>query len=234
MNWWVGTSGYSYKEWKGNFYPEKLPAKDMLAHYGGKLTGVEINNTFYRLPKASVLEGWAAQVPESFRFVLKASRRITHFARLKDDATEATDYLLDTATALGPRLGNVLFQLPPNFKADVPRLEAFLERMPEGTRAAFEFRHESWLTPETHEVLRAHNAALCLADADDADEPAFVATADWGYLRLRRTSYDEEDLKRWLARVRDSGWTDAYVFFKHEDEGTGPRLAGRFLELARG
>jgi uncharacterized protein YecE (DUF72 family) len=128
----------------------------------------------------------------------------------------------------------VLFQLPPNFKADVPRLEAFLERMPEGTRAAFEFRHESWLTPETHEVLRAHNAALCLADADDADEPAFVATADWGYLRLRRTSYDEEDLEPWLARVRDSGWTDAYVFFKHEDEGTGPRLAGRFLELARG
>ena len=233
MNWWVGTSGYSYKEWKGSFYPEKLPAKDMLAHYGTKLTGVEINNTFYRLPRADVLTTWASQVPESFRFVLKASRRITHFSRLKESAAEPTQYLVDTASALGDRLGCFLFQLPPNFKADVPRLEAFLQTLPPGTRAAFEFRHDSWQTPETHDVLRAAGAALCLADADDADEPEFVSTTDFGYLRLRRTAYDEDALARWHEQAKGAGWTDAFVFFKHEDEGTGPRLAGRFLERAR-
>jgi len=232
MNWWIGTSGYSYKEWKGSFYPAKLAAKDMLSYYGERLNAVEINNTFYRLPKTSVLEGWGGHVPEDFRFVLKASRRITHFARLKEEAAEPTEYLLKTAASLGARLGPILFQLPPNLKAEPERLAAFVARLPDGVRAAFEFRHESWREPAVHDVLRERNAALCLADADDADEPEMVSTADWGYLRLRRTAYDDAALARWAKRARDAGWTDAYVFFKHEDEGTGPELAARFREVA--
>jgi uncharacterized protein YecE (DUF72 family) len=232
MNWWIGTSGYSYKEWKGPFYPEKLPAKDMLSYYAQHLNAVEINNTFYRLPKASVLEAWAEQVPADFRFVLKASRRITHFARLKEEASEATEYLLKTAASLGARLGPILFQLPPNLKADHERLAAFVGRLPDGVRAAFEFRHESWLDAATHDALRARNAALCLADSDDGEEPELVSTADWGYLRLRRSEYDEAALARWAGHARSAGWSDAYVFFKHEDAGAGPKLAARFRELA--
>ncbi len=229
----VGTSGYSYKEWKGSFYPEDLKNADMLSYYGRRLNAVEINNTFYRLPKASVLEGWAEQVPKSFRFSIKASRRITHFKRLKPEAKDETEYLLDTVRTLGSRLGTLLFQLPPNMKADVDRLAAFVDLLPSGAPAAFEFRHDSWKDPAVHEVLRSHGAALVCADTEDSeeDEPV-VATAPWGYLRLRRPTYDEDDLRRWAESVRAQPWDRAFVFFKHEDEAAGPRMAGRFMELA--
>jgi uncharacterized protein YecE (DUF72 family) len=229
----VGTSGYSYKEWKGSFYPEDLAAKNMLSYYGERLDAVEINNTFYRLPKASVLESWASQVPDGFRFSIKASRRITHFTRLKEEAREPTEYLLSTIGALGERMGVLLFQLPPNLKKDTPRLEAFLEVLPEGTPAAFEFRHDTWKDDEVHAVLRARDMALVCADTEDSntDEP-LVSTASWGYLRLRRPDYDDADLARWAQQVATLGWKRAFVFFKHEDEGAGPRLAARFREVA--
>jgi uncharacterized protein YecE (DUF72 family) len=229
----VGTSGYSYKEWKGSFYPEDLAAKDMLAYYAGRLNAVEINNTFYRLPSASVLEGWASQVPASFRFSVKASRRITHFARLKEEAREPTEYLLSTVQALGPKLGVLLFQLPPNLPADVQRLGSFLEVLPKGTPAAFEFRHESWKEPGVHDLLRARGVALVCADTEDSqDDEPIVPTAPWGYLRLRRPDYSDADLSRWAKRVQGSGWERAFVFFKHEDEGAGPKLAARFQAIA--
>jgi uncharacterized protein YecE (DUF72 family) len=230
MKLYVGTSGYSYKEWKGIFYPEKLPAKEMLSYYASRLPAVEINNTFYRLPQQSMLEGWKAQVPENFRFSLKASQRITHFKRLNNVADE-TKYLLETAACLEDRLGVILFQLPPNMKKDLARLEAFLKILPAETRAAFEFRHPTWLEDDVLEVLRQAGQALCISDTDDMPASHIDRTADWGYLRLRRVLYDDMALQEWLQRVRDQNWTEAFVFFKHEDEGTGPRLAGRFLEL---
>ncbi|MDX1646000.1 MAG: DUF72 domain-containing protein [Longimicrobiales bacterium] len=228
----TGTSGFSYKAWKGSFYPEDLSSEDMLGYYGERLGAVEINNTFYRLPKASTLEGWAAQVPDHFRFSIKASRKITHFSRLKESARDPTSYLLSTVETLGERLGALLFQLPPNFKKDVARLESFVEMIPEGRPAAFEFRHDSWADEEVREILERHDIALVCADTEDAeeDEP-IVATTSWGYLRLRRPGYDDDDLKRWVDRVRSTGWDRALVFFKHEDEGAGPRMAGRFREL---
>ncbi len=236
----VGTSGYSDKEWKGPFYPEKLPPRDMLRFYAERLPAVEINNTFYRLPKASVLESWASQVPSGFRFAIKASRRITHFKRLKE-ADDETDYLLRTTAKLGERLGVVLFQLPPKLAKDLERLERFLAILPEGTRAAFEFRHDSWLDEEVCAALRRRNCALCLADTDEgpadgdgiaAGEP-LLSTADWGYLRLRRPDYTREALAGWAERIRGTGWRDAFVFFKHEDEGAGPRMAADFIDASR-
>jgi uncharacterized protein YecE (DUF72 family) len=225
----VGTSGYSYKEWKGSFYPEDLAAKDMLPYYGERLGAVEINNTFYRLPKVSVLESWAAQVPESFRFSIKASRRITHFTRLKEEAREPTQYLLSTVETLGDRLGVLLFQLPPNLKKDPERLRGFLDMLPAGTAAAFEFRHESWHDDEVFDLLRGRDMALVCADTDDGDDDqAIVETAPWGYLRLRRPDYSAVDLQRWAERLRATTWSRAFVFFKHEDEGAGPRMAAEF------
>ena len=235
MELYVGTSGYSYKEWKGSFYPEDLAPKDMLSYYGTRLNAVEINNTFYRLPKASVLESWAAQVPEAFRFSIKASRRITHFARLKDEARDPTEYLLSTVRVLGERLGVLLFQLPPNLKADAERLEAFLGLLPESVPAAFEFRHDSWKNDSVYELLRGRSMAVVCADTDDSEEDeALVSTASWGYLRLRRPDYGDADLERWAEAVRGARWARAYVFFKHEDEGAGPKLADRFLRISQG
>lgn len=231
MTIYAGTSGYSYKEWKGNFYPEKIPANEMLSHYAEKLPAVEVNNTFYRLPRASVLETWASQVPPAFRFSLKASRRITHIRRLKD-ATDETRYLLEATATLGQLLGVVFFQLPPNLAADVERLRDFLALLPEGTPAAFEFRHASWFDDSVYEALRAHNAALCLADTDDDLDVPLVSTASWGYLRLRRASYPDGELEKWLDWIRSQDWSDAYVFFKHEEAGAGPEMAARFLRLA--
>jgi uncharacterized protein YecE (DUF72 family) len=228
----VGTSGYSYKEWKGSFYPGDLAADDMLRFYGTKLPAVEINNTFYRLPRASVLEDWAGQVPAGFRFALKASRRITHIKRLKD-AGEETGYLLETAQVLGDRLGVILFQLPPNLKRDLPRLGDFIAQLRDGTRAAFEFRHESWFDDELLDLLRGRGCALCAADEDDAPEAPVSATAPFGYLRLRRAQYSAADLARWAERVAAQPWDEAYVFFKHEDEAAGPRAAAQFLEVAQ-
>ena len=227
----VGTSGYSYKEWKGSFYPVKLPAKDMLSYYAERLPAVELNNTFYRLPQKSMVENWKEQVPATFRFSIKASQRITHFKRLKEVADE-TKYLLDTVSVLGDCLGVVLFQLPPNMKKDLPRLATFLECLPDGTRAAFEFRHQTWLEDDVLDLLRSRNHALCVSDTDDLPVTHIDRTADWGYLRLRRVAYSTPNLKEWLKRVRDQQWQQAFVFFKHEDEGTGPKLAGQFLELA--
>jgi uncharacterized protein YecE (DUF72 family) len=231
MTLYVGTSGYSYKEWKGNFYPEKLPAKEMLPYYAARLPAVEINNTFYRLPQRSVLENWREQVPVDFRFSVKASQRITHFKRLKD-VEEETKYLLETASALEDRLGPMLFQLPPNMKKDSSRLEKFLSGLPAGTRAAFEFRHPSWFDDDVLKLLAQGNHTLCISDTDDLPVSHIDKTADWGYLRLRRVNYSAESLVEWLKRLRDQNWHDAFVFFKHEDEGTGPRLAAEFLQLA--
>lgn len=230
----VGTSGYSYKEWKGPFYPEDLPAGEMLRFYGERLNGVEINNTFYRMPKASVLEEWASQVPEGFRFSIKASQKITHHRRLKD-AGDETEYLTRTVGALGERLGCLLFQLPPNLKVDVERLRGFLALLPSGLPAAFEFRHPSWHDDAVFDALREHGAALCCADTeeDEGDAP-LVATADWGYLRLRRPTYERPDLERWAQRVAAQPWERAFVFFKHEDEGAGPKMAAAFREAAAG
>jgi uncharacterized protein YecE (DUF72 family) len=235
MELYVGTSGYSYVEWRGSFYPEDLPEKRMLAYYGERLNAVEINNTFYRLPKASVLEAWGGQVPESFRFSIKASRRITHFTRLEPEALEPTAYMLSTLDALGPRLGAVLFQLPPNLPKDEERLGAFLHSLPAGTPAAFEFRHGSWSDASTRHALRDRDMAWVCADTEESsgDEP-IVGTASWGYLRLRRPDYQDADLARWGERIAQQGWERAYVFFKHEDEGAGPRLAARFRELFAG
>ncbi len=227
----VGTSGYSYKEWKGTFYPEKLPAADMLGYYATQLPAVEINNTFYRLPKASVLESWAAQVPEDFRFSLKASRRITHLKRLKD-AAEETDYLLRTAQTLGDRLGVILFQLPPFLKKDLARLEAFTALLPEGTRAVFEFRDPSWFDDDVLACLRGKGCALCASDTDEEPQEALLSTAGFGYLRLRRSAYPPDALAAWAARIRSQPWQEASVFFKHVDDGAGPALARQFLDVA--
>ncbi|HEY4231626.1 MAG TPA: DUF72 domain-containing protein [Thermoanaerobaculia bacterium] len=225
----TGTSGFSYKEWKGSFYPEDLPADAMLRYYAERLPAVEINNTFYRMPKAQLLAGWAEEVPDGFRFVLKASQRITHFKRLKD-VSEEVGYFLRVAATLGDRLGPILFQLPPNLKKDLPRLAEFLDLLPAATRAALEFRHASWFEDDVFEALRARGAALCLAEDEELAAP-LVATAGWGYLRLRRPDYGEAEIRAWADRVRAQAWEEAYVFFKHEDAGTGPRLATEMLSL---
>jgi uncharacterized protein YecE (DUF72 family) len=233
MHFYVGTSGYSYKEWKGTFYPEKLPQKDMLRYYGERFSTVEINNTFYRMPKLSVLESWREQVPESFRFVLKASQRITHLKRLKD-VDEPMGFQLRAVAALKEQAGPVLFQLPPNLKKDAARLAAFLELLGNGTPAAFEFRHETWFDDEVFDLLRAKSCALCIADVEDTPVSDLIGTAGWGYLRLRREAYTDGELRDWIQRIKSQEWETAFVFFKHEDAGTGPRLAARFLELAEG
>lgn len=232
MNLQVGTSGFSYKEWKGSFYPEDLPAKEMLSYYAAQLPAVEINNTFYRVPQKAVLESWAAQVPENFRFTLKASQRITHFKRLKDVETE-TKYFLEIASALEDRLGVILFQLPPNLKKDLERLTAFLEILPPTVKATFEFRHPSWLEDDVLELLSSKNLPLCISDTDEIPVTHIDRTADWGYLRLRRVKYSRPVLNEWLKRIKAQKWNETYVFFKHEDEATGPKLAAEFLKLAK-
>ena len=233
MSLYVGTSGYAYKPWKGPFYPADLADAGMLRYYGERFGAVEINNTFYRMPKTVVVEGWRDEVPPGFRFVLKASQRITHYQRLKD-AGDTVGYLLRAAGVLGERLGALLFQLPANLKKDVPRLREFLALLPETQRAAFEFRHPSWFDDEVFGMMRDHQAALCIAEAEDDLEVPFVSTAEWGYLRLRLPGYADAELAAWIERVRGEGWKDAFVFFKHEDEARGPVLATRFLQLAGG
>ena len=233
MNVRVGTSGYSYPEWKGNFYPEKISAKDMLSYYAERFPTVEINNTFYRMPKEALLIGWAEQVPEHFTFVLKASQRITHIKRLKE-CGELLGLLFRVSESLGPRLGPLLFQLPPNFRKDVPRLRAFFEQMPGRRRVAFEFRHASWFDDETFEALKDNDAALCVADTGEEPAAPLVATTDWGYLRLRREDFSDGDLCDWARRIREQPWGDAFVFLKHEEEGRGPKLAARLMEILQG
>jgi uncharacterized protein YecE (DUF72 family) len=230
----AGTSGYSYKEWKGGFYPDDLPATRMLSHYSGRLPTVEINNTFYRMPTRKLLVQWQDQVPEEFVFVIKASRRITHDKRLKE-VGDPVAYLLEVTSELGPRLGPLLFQLPPHLRKDVSRLRDFLALLPRERRFVIEFRHESWLDDEVHGLLRDHGVALCVNDGVDEDkeggETPLVPTAGFGYLRLRRDAYTEDELASWVARIRDQGWSEAFVFFKHET--TGPTLALDLLRIGR-
>jgi uncharacterized protein YecE (DUF72 family) len=230
----VGTSGFSYAPWRGTFYPEKLPQDRMLAYYAQQLPAVEINNTFYHMPKAEMLIGWAEQTPPGFRFALKSPRRITHERKLADVADNLS-HLHAAASTLGEKLGPILFQLPPTMRKDLPRLTSFLDGLPAGMRAAVEFRHASWFTPDVYEALRAHDAALCIAESEDLATPLEV-TSGWGYLRLRRQDYGEAELAAWADRLRAqaAAWQVAYVFFKHEEEGKGPVLAARLRELMGG
>ncbi|HTE56454.1 MAG TPA: DUF72 domain-containing protein [Kofleriaceae bacterium] len=255
MELYAGTSGFSYPEWRGPFYPADLPDAQLLAYYADRLRTVEINNTFYRMPRAEMLARWAERVPDGFRFVLKAPQRITHKSRLEGTA-DAVAYLWRTASSLGGRVGPLLFQLPPYQRADVERLRRFLGELPVGMQAAFEFRHASWNQPEVMDVLRDAGCALCAADSDPPAEPVpperlprgstedaaiephsepdpgdspMVATADFGYLRLRRASYTDAELDAWISRIRTEGrrWREVYVFFKHEDAGAAPAMAAR-------
>ncbi len=233
----TGTSGFSYKEWKGSFYPEDLAQKRFLSYYAEHLGAVEINNTFYRMPKSSMFEGWLEEVPAGFRFSIKAPMRITHRRRLAN-ADDEVAYLLEQTRVLGERLGVVLFQLPPNMKKDMARLSSFLELLPADLPATFEFRHASWSEDdEALDLLRSRDLAWCVADnAPDEGQPEvetrLVGGQTWGYLRLRRPDYDEASLASWLERLEATGWERAFVFFKHEDGGVGPALATRLAELA--
>ena len=229
MQLFTGTSGFAYKEWKGNFYPDDLPASEMLRYYSAQFRTVEINNTFYRMPSAATLETWAGQVPEEFVFVLKAPQQITHRKRLQD-AGEPVELFFRNAEIIGTRLGPVLLQLPPNLKKDLARLTDFLALIPPARRVAFEFRHETWFEDDVYDALRRSGAALCIAHGEAIETPV-IATTDWGYLRLRQVAYDDGDLSGWIDRVRAQAWGDVFAFFKHEDEGTGPRLARRFEQL---
>ncbi len=225
---WAGASGYAFKEWKGGFYPETMQPDDMLAWYAERLPTVEINNTFYRMPKTAVLAQWAAATPESFRFAIKASRRITHDARLKaDESAEATAYLYKNLAALGAKRGPVLFQLPPFLKKDLPRLVDFLQLLPTDHRAVFEFRHGSWLDDDVYAALKTHGAALCHSEREDNAPPPLVETAPWGYLRLRLENYSEDDLAQWTARLAETTWQETHVYFMHEP--TAPGYAATLL-----
>ena len=228
----AGTSGYSFKEWKGSFYPADLTADAMLGYYAGKFPTVEINNTFYRLPKTHVLEEWASQVPEQFAFTLKASQRITHYTRLKPESADAVAFLLKTTAVLGDRLGAILFQLPPNLKKDLALLHNFLELLPPERRYAFEFRHESWFDEGTFRLLRDRDIAMCVAEQDDFKCPV-VCTASWGYLRLHRLDYGADALAEWAKCVGGQSWSQAYVFFKHDDGvGSGPPVVEAFMKAS--
>jgi uncharacterized protein YecE (DUF72 family) len=227
----VGTSGWNYAEWKGSFYPDTIKPAAMLPYYAERFGTVEVNATFYRMPAATTVAGWAAAVPPEFTFVLKAPQRITHFARLRD-VDEPVRLFCDVARGLGARLGPLLFQLPPSFKKDVARLGDVLYMVPPGLRMAWEFRHDSWFADDVYERLRARNAALAIVEDEDRTTPA-VATADWGYFRLRAVDYTDARLTQWIEVIRTVGaaWRDAFVFFKHEDAGRGPALATRFRNL---
>jgi uncharacterized protein YecE (DUF72 family) len=227
----AGASGYSFKEWKGNFYPEKIKPEDMLAFYSERLPTVEINNTFYQMPKVAVLETWAASTPESFRFAIKASRRITHMARLKaDEAADSVGFLYRNLAALGAKRGPVLFQLPPFLKKDLPRLTEFLRLLPDGHRAAFEFRNDSWFADDVYETLKAAGASLCLSEREDNAPPPLVETAPWGYIRLRLETYSDRDLQQWADTLAATSWRDIYVYFMHEP--TAPAYARTLMGFA--
>ena len=227
----AGTSGYAFKEWKGNFYPQDLKDDGMLGFYASKFPTVEINNTFYRLPRENVLRDWAAQVPETFTFALKASQRITHYARLKEESASLVDFLLKNTATLGDRLGPILFQLPPNMKKDVNRFRGFLGLLPFDRRYAFEFRHDSWFDDEVYSALRERDIAMCIAEQDDFTCPV-ICTSTWGYLRLHKLDYNAGELADWAKRVVGQQWNEAYVFFKHDETehgGSGPPAVETFV-----
>lgn len=223
----VGTSGYNYPEWRGHFYPADLAQSGMLRYYAGRFGTVEINATFYRMPTEKTLAAWAEATPERFVFTLKAPQRITHMKRLVD-VDDPLRRFTDVATTLGPKLGPLFFQLPPNFKKDTRRLSDLLALFPPGPRVAFEFRHASWFADDVYDLLRTRDAALCIADTEDGTTPE-VATASWGYLRLRDAGYTDKDLDRWAAVAQRTEWRDAFVYFKHEATASGPALAARLL-----
>ena len=231
MSLYVGTSGYSYKEWKGSFYPEKIAPKEMLSYYAARFNAVELNNTFYRRPQPEMIENWKSQVPKNFRFIVKASQVITHFKRLKDAGKE-TQAMLDTISALEQHLGAVIFRLPEDMQKDLKRLETFLKELPADTPTVFDFRHPSWFDDEVLALLRDQNRVFCVSDIEDLPASHTYKTADWGYVRLRRVRYTEDDLIEWSERIKAQHWKYTYVFFKHEDEGTGPKLAGQFIALS--
>src|SRR5262245_17553778 len=226
----AGASGYSFKEWKGAFYPDDIKPDGMLAWYSARLPTVEINNTFYRMPKTSMLEHWAATAPAEFRFAIKASQRITHHARLKPEAAENLGYLYRNLAALGDKRGPVLFQLPPNLKKDVPRLTAFLALLPSDHRASFEFRNETWFDDEVYAVLKGAGAALVLSEREDNAPPPLVETAAWGYVRLRLEEYSEADLSQWGRTLLATSWREIFVYFMHEP--TAPGYAKTLMKLA--
>jgi uncharacterized protein YecE (DUF72 family) len=230
----IGTSGYNYPEWRGSFYPARFSAAKMLPYYAERFSTVEINYTFYRMPNAKIIAGWDAETPARFCFALKAPKRVTHDARLKN-VDEPLRYFLDTARGLGPKLGPILFQLPPNFKQDLDRLGDLLALLPPDLRYAFEFRHPSWFADAVYARLRTKNAALCIADTEQGTTP-LVATADFGYLRLRDEGYSTADLTEWSLTVPrfGSGWRDTFLYFKHEESGVGPALAREFEALLAG
>ena len=226
----AGASGYSFKEWKGNFYPEKIKPEDMLSFYAGHLPTVEINNTFYQMPKVAVLETWASSTPEGFRFAIKASRRITHMARLKaETAADSVDFLYRNLAALGAKRGPVLFQLPPFLKKVLPRLTEFLQLLPEGHGAAFEFRNDSWFADDVYDALKRAGAALCLSEREDNAPPPLVETAPWGYVRLRLETYSDDDLQQWARRLEATSWREIYVYFMHEP--TAPAYARTLMRF---
>jgi uncharacterized protein YecE (DUF72 family) len=227
---WVGTSGYNYPEWKGSFYPANLPAAEMLPYYSARFPTVEINYTFYRMPNEKLVSGWAAQTPSPYKLTLKAPRRITHDARLQR-CGDLVGAFCGVAGTLGDKLGALLFQLPPNLKKDLPRLDAFLADVPRRACAAFEFRHQSWLDEEVFERLAARNLALCVADSEKMSTPVRV-TADYAYFRLRDEGYTADDIRRWADTIASAttGCRDVYVYFKHEEEGKGPEFAGLLIE----
>ena len=218
----AGASGYAFKEWKGSFYPEKIKPEDMLAWYAAQLPSVEINNTFYAMPKASVLAHWAEVTPAHFRFAIKAPKRITHVARLAADAAaDSVAHLYKMLEALGAKRGAVLFQLPPFLKKDLPRLDEFLQLLPPGHRAAFEFRNDSWFDDAVYELLHRAGAALCLSERADNAAPPMVQTAPWGYLRLRLEQYTDSELEQWARRIADTAWQETCVYFMHEPTAPG-------------
>ena len=228
---WIGTSGYNYPEWKGTFYPADLPASKMLAYYSARFPTVEINYTFYRLPTEKLVAGWAAGTPSPYKLTLKAPKRITHDKRLRD-AGELLRAFCHAAGTLGDKLGVLLFQLAPNFKVDLAVFDAFLADLPPGARAAFEFRHPSWFDEGVYDRLRARNLALCIADSEKLSTPV-VATADYGYFRLRDEGYEDADIGRWadVVRAHQDRWKDTFVYFKHEESGKGPAFAKRLGEM---
>jgi uncharacterized protein YecE (DUF72 family) len=231
MRIYIGTSGYGYKEWKGRFYPEKISPKEMLRFYSERLSAVEINNTFYHMPKEIVLASWAGQVPDDFIFAIKAPQVITHLKRLKNVNGE-TEYLFSSLSILDRKLGPVLFQFPKSFHADRPALKDFLGLIPNNMSCAFEFRSPSWLNVEILDLLSGKGCSLCISDTDENPASEIINTAPWGYLRLRRSGYKIADLSRWMKRILSQKWERAFVFFKHEEEAKGPEMAIRFRRLA--
>lgn len=227
MNLFVGTSGYSYKQWKGSFYPEKLSDKKMLNFYSEHFNTVEINNTFYRMPKQEVFDSWKQQVNPNFKFVIKAPKQITHIKKL--ETGDALTHFIKTSVSLEDQFGALLFQFPPYFKKDIEKLQSFTDAISDNIKAAFEFRNDTWFDDEVYDCLRKKNFALCLSDTDEKPIDKIIPTADWAYLRMRKTDYQPDTLKEWHKTISHGKWNDAFVFFKHEDEGKGPMFAKQFI-----